>query len=77
MKDSVPRINTLRNDGKVPRTSDCFTPRTMTGNDGAFKGPEYGNCIEYHRGPFRFEGWIWIGAAILLVAAIGLVFWSR
>jgi len=49
-KDSPPRIHTLRNDGKTPRTSDCSTPRTMEGTDGAFKSAKYGSCIE---GPYR------------------------
>lgn len=49
-KNSPPRIHTLRSDGQVPKTSDCFTPRTMEGNDGAFKTPKYGSCIE---GPYR------------------------
>jgi hypothetical protein len=50
LKDAPPRIHTLRNDGETPKTSDCFTPRTMEGNDGAFKGEKYGSFLE---GPYR------------------------
>jgi hypothetical protein len=71
MRDAAPRINVLRNDGKVPRTSDCFTPRTLEGNDGAFKGPEYGCCVQ---GPYRAPGlWamriLWALAVALLIAS--------
>lgn len=71
--NAPPRINTLRNDGKTPRTSDCFTPRTMEGNDGAFKGAKYGSCIE---GPYRNPDILAIrvmwGVAICIVL-VGLI----
>ena len=76
-----PKIHTLRNDGAVPRTSDCFTPRTMTGTDGAFKDPEYGSFISGpHRSPMRFlsrsmrfASWLLaIGVVVMLaVSAFG------
>lgn len=66
-----PRIHTLRSGDNVPATSDCFTPRTMIGNDAAFKGAEYGAWVE---GPFsRPTAWIgrtmWIGVGALALGA--------
>mgnify|MGYP005605517253 CR=1 FL=1 len=75
MKELPPRIQTLRGDGKTPKTSDCFTPRTMDGIDGAFKSVRYGSTIE---GPYRSAN-VWtnrimlIVAVFLFVAAIVLV----
>lgn len=73
--NTVPRINTLRSDGEVPRTSDCFTPRSMEGTDGAFKNAEYGNTIS---GPYMAPGrWLtpilWAAAATLIAAVIVMV----
>lgn len=70
--DSPPRIHTLRSDGKTPRTSDCFTPRTMEGNDGAFKTSKYGSCIE---GPYRSpDVWttriMWL--TVIVIIGLGL-----
>ena len=75
MNSLPPRIQTLRSDGKTPKTSDCFTPRTMEGTDGAFKSVKYGSTIE---GPYRSANvWtsrvMWIVAVFLFVAAIVLV----
>jgi hypothetical protein len=75
MKDSPPRIHTLRNDGQVPRTSDCFTPRTMEGNNGAFKGEKYGSCIE---GPYRSpDVWttriMWIVVVCIIILGFAML----
>lgn len=69
-----PRIQTLRGDGKLPPTSDCFTPRTMVGNDGAFKGAEYGAFLE---GPYSapgraVTGLAWVAAAVMVVLTLTL-----
>jgi len=78
MKDAPPRIHTLRNDGETPKTSDCFTPRTMEGNDGAFKGEAYGNYIE---GPYRSpDVWsvrlMWIAVACIIILGF-VVLWLK
>jgi hypothetical protein len=79
MNNVPPRIQTLRDGGTTPPTSDCFTPRTMDGNDAAFKGVKYGNTIE---GPYRNPGQlatraIWIVTALLVLAAAVLIFAYR
>ena len=57
----------MRDGGTTPPTSDCFTPRTMDGNDAAFKGVKYGSTIE---GPYR-NGNVWV-ARILWASTIAL-----
>jgi hypothetical protein len=74
-KSDPPRIHTLRTDGVVPRTSDCFTPRTLEGNDGAFKTAKYGSSIE---GPYRSSNKyaapiMWILAVVMVIATLVLV----
>ena len=73
-----PKIQTLRGDGEVPRTSDCFTPRTMTGNDAAFKGAEYGAWMSgpHRRGHIWFSRVIWAGT-VLLLCLTGLVVYLK
>ena len=75
-RDSPPRIHTLRSDGRVPRTSDCFTPRTMEGNDGAFKTPAYGRAVEgpYRRGAVWIGRWLWGSAVVLALASLVLLY---
>jgi hypothetical protein len=79
MNNVPPRIQTLRDGGATPPTSDCFTPRTMDGNDAAFKGVKYGSTIE---GPYRNPGQmatraIWIVTVLLMIAAAVLIFAYR
>jgi hypothetical protein len=71
-----PRIHTLRSDGQVPRTSDCFTPRTMESSDGAFKTPVYGAWIEgpYRRGSVWIGRILWAGVVVLALAAVLVVY---
>jgi len=77
-KDAPPRIHTLRSDGQVPKTSDCFTPRTIEGTDGAFKTPAYGQSIEgpYRRSDYWTTRLLWAGIVLIIIAAGALVYFK-